>query len=153
MQKFCGKCQLTKDVSDFYKNRARYDGYSSQCKSCSDVTNNIRPRRIQQIHEWQERNRQRVQANVRAYGRNNRLVKNQIEGKRRAQIYGTQTEKVNYKDILDRDGWICHICKQPVTQETLNFDHVFPLVKGGGHTADNIKVAHAVCNARKGAKV
>lgn len=33
-QKFCNTCQETKPVSQFYKNRSKDDGLTSQCKSC-----------------------------------------------------------------------------------------------------------------------
>lgn len=32
--KRCPKCEESKDVADFYRNRARHDGLSSYCKSC-----------------------------------------------------------------------------------------------------------------------
>lgn len=31
----------------------------------------------------------------------------------------------------------------------LHFDHVIPVSRGGAHSMDNIKSAHAVCNLRK----
>lgn len=153
MRKVCGSCCISQSTESFYKDSSRKDGFNSRCKKCFDVLNNKRPRRKQQIKEWQDLNRLKVQENVRTYGRANRLIKNQIEGKRRARIYNTRTGKVDYQEIFIRDNGICHLCKQVVTTKTLNFDHVLPLSKDGSHTTDNIKVAHAICNARKGAKV
>lgn len=63
-----------------------------------------------------------------------------------------ESEKVDYKRILERDGLVCHICTLPVEEEDLQFDHVMPLSKGGPHTEKNIKVSHARCNQRKGAR-
>jgi hypothetical protein len=34
MQKRCPKCDTKKDVSEFYENKARYDGLTSYCKTC-----------------------------------------------------------------------------------------------------------------------
>ena len=28
-------------------------------------------------------------------------------------------------------------------------DHIIPMSKGGGHTWDNVQIAHAICNSRK----
>jgi len=63
-------------------------------------------------------------------------------------------ERVNFKDILERDGMVCHICGDEIpTMKDLHFDHVIPLAKGGPHSADNIRPAHALCNMRKGARI
>lgn len=71
------------------------------------------------------------------------------EARRRARIRENGYEKVNYAVIAERDGYICHICGLPVSEDALSFDHVIPLAKGGSHTANNIKVAHKRCNFRK----
>lgn len=49
---------------------------------------------------------------------------------------------------------VCHICTCDIESlADLHFDHVVPLAKGGTHTADNIRPAHALCNLRKSDKV
>lgn len=74
----------------------------------------------------------------------------------RAKKLGLQADKLDYAAIAERDQDICHICKEPVDlavdtyhPRSRTFDHVIPLVKGGPHTADNVKVAHRLCNVRK----
>ncbi|NRQ35984.1 HNH endonuclease [Nonomuraea sp. NN258] len=63
-------------------------------------------------------------------------------------------DKVDYSKILERDGWVCHICGYPIDGlDDLHFDHVIPLIKGGPHSLTNIRPAHAKCNLRKGAKL
>lgn len=61
-------------------------------------------------------------------------------------------EKVDYVQIRVRDNDICHICGLAVTEETLSFDHVVPLARGGLHSYDNVKIAHKTCNFSKGAR-
>ena len=34
MEKRCPKCETKKDVSEFYENKASYDGLTSYCKEC-----------------------------------------------------------------------------------------------------------------------
>ena len=34
MEKRCPKCETKKDVSEFYENKATYDGLMQYCKSC-----------------------------------------------------------------------------------------------------------------------
>jgi hypothetical protein len=37
MEKLCGSCNITKNVSEFYKNSKRKDGLASGCKQCVDA--------------------------------------------------------------------------------------------------------------------
>lgn len=37
--KHCPECDTTKEVSGFYKNKARYDGIQSICKVCIKARN------------------------------------------------------------------------------------------------------------------
>lgn len=62
-------------------------------------------------------------------------------------------EKVDYSEILKRDGCICHICGKPVDKNDIHFDHVIPLSKGGNHSMNNIKVSHSHCNLVKSNKI
>lgn len=72
---------------------------------------------------------------------------------RRAALKGAATvEPVSYAAILARDGYVCHLCGTDVAPGDVNFDHVIPLSRGGAHSEENIKVAHSLCNRRKGAK-
>lgn len=58
-----------------------------------------------------------------------------------------------YKDVLERDGMICHICGKKIqSRSDLHFDHVIPLSKGGLHVIENVRPAHALCNRRKAAR-
>lgn len=39
MPKICPVCHECKDLTEFYKNRTRQDGYASECKTCATVHN------------------------------------------------------------------------------------------------------------------
>jgi 5-methylcytosine-specific restriction endonuclease McrA len=59
-------------------------------------------------------------------------------------------EKVDYSALLDEHGMVCHICGGDIGGwGDLHFDHVIPIARGGGHTAENVRPAHALCNQRK----
>ena len=73
--------------------------------------------------------------------------------------------KINLRLIYHRDHGICHICGKPCdwTDYKINQngyivygnlyptrDHVIPKSKGGEHSYQNIKLAHFICNSRKG---
>ena len=74
----------------------------------------------------------------------------------RARKLAAFVEDVGRIEVLERDGWVCHICGESIGKE-LEFphrlygtlDHVIPLNKGGLHCLDNVKAAHWICNSLK----
>jgi hypothetical protein len=68
-------------------------------------------------------------------------------------------EGVNYELIYQRDKGICHICGSRVHKKfnrkdklSGTMDHLIPLSRGGSHIYENVKLAHWICNIRRGAK-
>lgn len=84
---------------------------------------------------------------------------------RRARI-GKADNTISLIRLYRRDKGRCYLCGEPCDwsdNKTINgvfiagnkypsIDHVVPLAKGGAHTWENIKLAHRICNSRKGAK-
>jgi hypothetical protein len=100
-----------------------------------------------------------------AYGRfchNCSLVKRReryrIKTAKRQKI--TNPIRISADVLIERDGNVCHIC---LTQIDLSLarnsrfgatiDHVIPVSKGGADTLDNMKLAHWICNIKKGNKL
>ena len=61
--------------------------------------------------------------------------------------------------IYERDGWMCHICGDPVSREydphdpfSPTLDHLIPRAAGGTHDPSNLATCHAVCNSRRGTR-
>lgn len=59
--------------------------------------------------------------------------------------------------ICERDQWKCHICGLKVDPKfrwpdpfSASRDHIIPIVEGGGHTPENIRLAHLRCNVSRG---
>lgn len=73
-----------------------------------------------------------------------------FHARRRASFYTDVLEDVSRDEIAARDKNLCHVCGLWVSIHEVTLDHVVPLIKGGTHTADNIKIAHRECNSRKG---
>lgn len=73
------------------------------------------------------------------------------QARRRASFYTDEVEDVSIDVVYKRDNETCHLCGQWVSVHDMTLDHVVPLARGGSHTYDNIKLAHAVCNSKKGA--
>ena len=86
--------------------------------------------------------------------RKNRNKAKDAYHRRRARMRANGYEVVDFAALLLEHGMVCHICRKDIAHEgDLHFDHVIPLAKGGPHTADNIRPAHAFCNRSKGARI
>jgi 5-methylcytosine-specific restriction endonuclease McrA len=103
--------------------------------------------------EWDKRNPEKRRAVYAKYRKSHPEKTREMNSRRKARIRNNKIGKVDYKKIIMRDGYICHICGNLVHPKDLQFDHVFPLSKGGSHTDDNISVSHALCNNKKRAKI
>jgi len=56
-----------------------------------------------------------------------------------------------------RDGGICQICKTKVDRtkkaphpKSVSLDHIVPISKGGTHEMSNLRLAHFLCNSKRG---
>lgn len=80
----------------------------------------------------------------------------------RARKKGVPSQYYTRQHIFDRDGYDCYLCNLPVDLTANHvqgqpgwelyphIEHVIPLALGGHDTLANVKIAHAVCNIRKG---
>jgi 5-methylcytosine-specific restriction endonuclease McrA len=74
----------------------------------------------------------------------------QKDALKRARAYGVAIEAVSYEKIAQRDGGVCYLCQAPVALADESFDHVVALGNGGQHSSGNVRLAHIVCNVKKG---
>lgn len=79
-----------------------------------------------------------------------RKPKNERQRKRRTIHPATR------RRILNRDGWTCQICQQPIDPTLRHphrdagcLDHRIPYSRGGPDTDDNLQAAHWICNHLK----
>lgn len=64
---------------------------------------------------------------------------------------GVAKTKGHKKALLKAAELICGICLRPIdVPETATVDHIVPLAVGGSNHRDNVQLAHAKCNRRKG---
>lgn len=64
--------------------------------------------------------------------------------------------------LAERDGWICHLCGEPIDSQLpysgpearhghrATLDHLLPHSLGGRTRLENLRLAHAKCNSRRG---
>lgn len=104
-------------------------------------------------------NLEAVAARIRAWQQANPDKCSDAVNRRRARMYGNgRVEDVSRAQLGKRDGWLCGICREPIDprvawpdQMSASVDHVIPLSHGGEHTYVNCRIAHWICNVRRGA--
>lgn len=148
--KICPGCKEEKPLDQFGKH-----GTQVYCRPC----NSERGKRHYQANRERILERQHVNAPTiklrrRAYYQANRarlIEKNHDHAhRRRARKFGNGYEPVSRKEVIERDGAICWICKRgPLPNSEIQIDHLIPLCKGGSHTYDNVAVTCFRCNAKK----
>lgn len=81
--------------------------------------------------------------------------------KLRALKYGVEYDpSVKLNKLIERDSNICQICGFPCDRSdnrwsekygplSPTIDHIIAMVNGGGHTWENVQLAHAICNSVK----
>ena len=81
--------------------------------------------------------------------------------RRRCRNYGVKyISGITLPKVYERDGGICQICGKPTDWHDRSWteflgpmhptiDHKKALANGGGHTWDNVQLAHAICNSYK----
>lgn len=76
--------------------------------------------------------------------------------RRRARQAGAGSKTLSFRQVAERDGWVCALCSKDVDPTLLvphphaaTLDHVLPLARGGTHTMDNAQLAHFICNSVK----
>lgn len=134
-----GKCIICGTPFRFIrKSGARPNVCSDYCKK---KRANLRSRESQTRHMEKTRKRRRT------YCQSRRAVKMKAF-----------RESWSSDEILERDGWMCHICGGKIEKglsfpDRMHFamDHVLPLSMGGDDAPWNVAAVHAVCNSRKGA--
>lgn len=76
--------------------------------------------------------------------------------RRRTLITSQPRETVRLGVVLNRDAGICQICRKPVKDVAVphpkapTLDHIIPLSQGGAHQYRNVRLAHFICNSRRG---
>lgn len=72
----------------------------------------------------------------------------------------TKPSGVYVEQLLERDGFLCYLCKEPIdmavartSKRGATVDHVIPLSRGGTDEIDNLRLAHWECNRKKSNKL
>jgi 5-methylcytosine-specific restriction endonuclease McrA len=57
----------------------------------------------------------------------------------------------NRTQLLRRDGNMCQLCQEPMTNmDEVTVDHIQPTSQGGTDRLDNLRLVHEGCNQERG---
>lgn len=89
------------------------------------------------------------------------------EVKRRSRLQKVKHDNdLTLEKLYERDNGVCHLCgglcdwndfhiingQKQADNRYPSIDHLIVVSKGGTHTWDNVKLAHRICNTKRGAK-
>ena len=84
-----------------------------------------------------------------------RKYKGKYYSPKRRAIYA-KGDDIDALELFEKYNWICHICDDIINRNVrmpnlmaATIDHIIPLCKGGTHTWENVRPAHAKCNFAK----
>jgi len=134
--KVCGKEYTLRQYIESVKSKYYRDsGYcSAECRHKANSRNVHKSRKRRHVPE---NHRQRARVNGCAYDASVTLPKLIKRNGLRCAICG---EMCNLND---------HTWNQYMGPMSPTIDHIIPMAKGGGHTWDNVQIAHAICNSYK----
>lgn len=126
--KTCYKCKGSKDKTEFYKDRTKYDGLEGLCKTCCN----------EKKKDWIKRNPQKEYA---------RWLKKKQAKKQRTVKWNTELTDLACLEALD-------LCKrlEKLTGSVWHLDHIVPLrgkTVSGLHVWNNFQVLPAAVNIKK----
>jgi 5-methylcytosine-specific restriction endonuclease McrA len=53
------------------------------------------------------------------------------------------------RKLIERDGLVCGICFERLTEKTATIDHIRPKSLGGTNELENLRLAHRSCNGSR----
>ena len=175
--KLCSSCERTLPLENFHVRRASRDGRAAHCSDCRRAYsrdyyrthrsrwNRYRPTgqvERERSRDYDAAHRDEAKARVQAFRkdhpdhhrnwiRHNPEKNRQNVARSRAKREGVSHDYVSYEGLIEEFGMVCHICDLGIASlSDLHFDHIVPLERGGAHTYDNVRPAHAACNRAKG---
>jgi 5-methylcytosine-specific restriction endonuclease McrA len=154
MDKRCCKCKQVKIINHFSKDRSRKDGLRNICKECDKkYKKEFRLNNRDSIREYDKKYRLKNLDRIRKRARKNRLAhpernRNDV-GIRRSRKLSNGVFKISSKELKNLYSSPCFYCG---STDSIQADHVIPVVKGGVHSIGNLVPACAKCNLSKGSK-
>lgn len=166
--KICKKCNLSKDLSNFRKDKSRWDGLYAWCKKCSSIKDNKfylknRDKKLKQqkasYSELIKAPEKKIKISIhskKSYLKRKLTFKKRAQDlKRRALLINANKNFKITNEVIDKlikkFGKICVYCNKSLNDFTI--DHMLPLCRGGDNSFNNLTISCKSCNSSKGKKL
>lgn len=121
--------------------------YQADYKSANAQRLSDQNKTYRQIH------RDRIAEQTRLYNAANPdKVKRAAHLRRARKVGAAILGKIDFRAIRNRDRDMCWLCGHQVAKAEIHMDHAVALANLGEHSTRNIRVAHKLCNLKKGTK-
>lgn len=148
---------FVEEVLQFYRAGHSISETSNKFNIKKSTLNNwVKTRRVTNGRTFEEGGRESNKARAEAAVVPGRVSRN-ASHYRRAKLHGAPAEVgITLQKLIERNGLTCAICGLPCfyfgngcTDLYPTIDHIVPISKGGGHTWNNVQIAHRLCNVNK----
>ena len=156
--KLCSKCNTTKDISEFSKDKTKKSGLCSNCKLCKRAYTEKNKKRIYEYHKiyyklYREQNKETILEKCKKYRQtNNFKISNRNSSNKRRTITKIGDVTTQQLQELYENSNFCYWCNTNLKNKKIHLDHYIPLSKGGQHTLSNLVVSCPHCNHTKSSK-
>jgi 5-methylcytosine-specific restriction endonuclease McrA len=167
LTKACSKCKEVKNLSEYYKDKQRKDGFRHDCKSCNNAKNvayrnanaekvratkkayaeKTKERRREVMLAWQRANKDKVRLAGQQWNARNPGASSERSRRRRTKLNGNTIFAVSKNFINNLKSMPCAYCG---TKGFIEIDHVVPISRGGTHSEGNLLPSCITCNRSKG---
>lgn len=149
MQKICSECKISKEISEYYKEKIWLYWVRSKCKVCLSKWHKNR-----YLNEKEKiRFKQKEYSSSDIWRESGRLKRS----KKRALIRTTTDNTINIVstgNLLKEQQYKCNYCKIDITdRNTRHLDHIHPLSKWWVHSIKNVQWLCCKCNLEKFTKL
>lgn len=148
-EKICRRCGESKSLIEFSRSEGDRIGF---CKSCYATARSAiyESGRARADAIWRKRHGTERPPGTSHYDQDPADVLQAPKRRRAERLRNAKRAPINREAIFERDGWLCGICGEPVAVGDATLDHIVPISLGGSHEPSNVRLAHSLCNSRRG---
>ena len=161
--KECKVCLSVKPIEKFEKTAKGYR--LNTCSSCRSKIKKLKnPKKTKEYQKTSDKKRisnPKRKAQILQYKRNNPDIARRAAHKRRVLKYNNRHSPYSTKDIVDKYGTKCYLCREEVDfssprnagsigwEVSFWVEHVIDIAKGGEDNLNNVRPSHGWCNLHK----